>query len=156
MLEGICTATSVPYTNIRMGSLIGPSFDQRIVNHFIFQSLHEGCIKTEINNKRYGFLDIDDAVTGLVAVIKSNPNRWEKVYNLGRIETYTLLEIAENIKDYFSTTKQLDITIDQQMGTGDLNTALNSNLFMRDFAIHPKVTLLESIIKICEDIENHV
>ena len=38
MLESICRGSKTRYTNLRMASLIGPGFDQRIVNRLVRQA----------------------------------------------------------------------------------------------------------------------
>ena len=49
--------------------------------------------------QRYGFLDVRDAVEGLVKLAMSNPKSWKETYNLGRNESYTLLDVVECIAE---------------------------------------------------------
>ena len=93
LLEARCQG--IPHTNIRMASLIGPGFDQRVVNKMVKKALAGERLSVQENGSRFGFLDVRDAAAGLLAVCKSNPATWKAVYNLGPDDFVSLTEIAD-------------------------------------------------------------
>ena len=90
----ICNDMRVPWTSIRMASLIGPGFDARFVNKMVIAALETHEITVADNGSSFGFLDVRDAAEGLVRLLESNPERWDKVYNLGPRVTYGISQVA--------------------------------------------------------------
>ena len=82
------------HTNLRMASLIGAGFDQRITNKFAKQIIAGQQITLTGGEQRFGFLDVRDAASGILTAAKDQ-GEWEETYNLGGGQSYTLLEIAE-------------------------------------------------------------
>lgn len=154
LLQSICREKPVHYTNIRMASLIGPGFDQRIVNRFVKQALETWKLRVNDNNQRFGFFDVRDAVTGLTAILKSNPEEWQKVYNLGNEHTYSLLEMAEAVSNVLKKNENLDVEIEVEADDKFSNSALDAGRFYSAFNFRPCVTLKESIEKILEREKN--
>jgi nucleoside-diphosphate-sugar epimerase len=148
MLESICTNTETAFTSVRMASLIGPDFDPRIVNRFVKQALQDGVVTVKRNRQRFGFFDIEDAVTALSAMLISDPSKWQKVYNLGGRGTYTLIEMAEAVEKACSAAKKVVIKITE--GDEYANSGLRADLFYRDFGFDPVVTLDQSVEKIVQ------
>ncbi len=99
MMEKMTSIISndIAHTNIRLASLIGEEFDQRIVNKLIDRVLKDGRIEI-VNSKRvFGFLDINDAVSAFEYLIKSEPGKWQEVYNVGIEHGYSLNKVAQTI-----------------------------------------------------------
>lgn len=150
MLESLFEGTGIATTNIRMASLIGPHFDQRIVNRFVKQASRDGFLRVEVNDKHYGFLDVEDAVDGLLKLIMSGCKNWEKIYNLGGDRTYTLVEIADTVNDFFQRTFDKAITIEKVDGNGSYNSSINSEKFKKTFKFASSLSLYQSIERICK------
>ena len=98
MLESVCKGKNIKYTNLRMASLIGPGFDQRIVNRFVKQAYEGEPIHINISDRRFGFLAIEDAVSAIIALIDKKDVLWKSVYTVGNAESYSIDEIVENVK----------------------------------------------------------
>ena len=133
ILESICRGSNTVFTNLRMASLIGPGFDQRIVNRFVKQALETGTLNVKRNQKKFGFFDVEDAVDRIVAMLGSKKMTWKHVYNLGRDGAYTLIGIAETVKDVVKgeTGKQIEIIVTDGDEIG--NSELNVRSFEKDF-----------------------
>ncbi len=84
----------IPHTNLRMASLIGVGFNQRIVNKFAQMIIEGKQISIAGGNQLFGFLDVRDAASGIIAAALSD-KEWDEAYNLGTNKAYTLSEIAE-------------------------------------------------------------
>ena len=84
----------IRHTNLRMASLIGAGFNQRITNKFAMKVIHAEQITLSGGNQLFGFLDVRDAASGILKIAMDSGD-WAPVYNLGNNAAYTLLEIAE-------------------------------------------------------------
>lgn len=71
------------HTNIRMASLIGPCFEQRVVNKLLKKAMETGSVSVLDGDMHYGFMDVDDAVVGLLFVLNSCDNNYQETYNFG-------------------------------------------------------------------------
>ena len=149
LLEAYCG--DKPHTNIRLASLIGPGFDQRVVNKMVRRALESGVIEVCDNGSRFGYLDVLDAADALVAVCESDPDEWEQVYNLGPEGGVTLTEIAE------CAAKEVGARCGRQvklrMGGSDsqaTSSVLDSALFDRSFDWEARNSLLETVKRIVD------
>lgn len=142
----ICHST--PHTNIRLASLIGAGFEQRITNKFVGQALAGKSIYIEGGSQRFGFLDVRDAVSGLAALIENNMEILNEEYNLGTNESYTLEEIVENVCKL--SWKYSKTTVDYKIEKKDIyfNSAMNCTRFMESFHWKPSYTLIDTLEEI--------
>lgn len=150
LLESICKGSVTTYTNIRMASLIGPGFDQRIVNRFVKQALETGKLTVKRNGQRFGFMDVKDAGGAIVKVTDSDPQKWGKVYNLGPEGAYSLTEIAGMVKDLVESSGKGPVEIAMTEGDETGSTAVDASAFYKDFEFRPAVSMEESIRRIME------
>ena len=84
-----------PHTNVRLSTIIGPSTKERVTNKFFARIIQGEDIIVQGGMQVFSFLDVRDAASGFVRLIKSDGSMWKKVYNLGTHEYKTLLEIAQ-------------------------------------------------------------
>lgn len=133
-----------PHTNIRMASLLGTDYDQRIVNRMVDQALKGAQLKVVGGMQRYGFLDVRDAAAGIVKLALSDADTWKEVYNLGRNESYTLIDVVECIVAEMKvlTGRETQYTVTE--GQDDRNSSLDASVFMHDFDWRPDITLSET------------
>lgn len=96
LLKAHCS--EMPHTSIRLASLIGPGFDQRVVNKMIKKAIAGETIVVTDNGSRYGYLDVRDAASGILAVAKNAPESWLPVYNLGIKQGLSLTDIGRSIE----------------------------------------------------------
>ena len=134
----------IPHTNIRLASLLGVGYEQRIVNRMLTRALKDGSLQVIGGMQRYGFLDVRDASSGLITISQSDENRWELVYNLGRMESCTLLEVTQMIveklqeRGYFT-----EYTVTE--GSDTRNSAIDASRFMKDFDWRPHISLEQTV-----------
>lgn len=150
MLESICKWSKTKYTSLRMASLIGPGFDQRIVNRFVKQAMETGKLTVKKNQQRFGFFDVEDAVSGIVAMLGVNKLLWKPVYNLGGEGSYTLTEIAEIVKKVVTAKAGKRVEINVIEGEEIGNSEIDAGLFGEEFGSLQVHTLRESIERICQ------
>ena len=94
LTEKVCASRGVAFTSVRLSSLVGPGFDQRVLNKMIRSGLRTGSITVGDNPARYGYLDVADACEGLLALLRLDPEAWSPVYNLGSGGTWTLEDMG--------------------------------------------------------------
>lgn len=148
MLESACKNSSTAYTNVRMASLIGPEFHQRIINRLVKTAIETGQINVAESSQLFGFLDVEDAVYGLSSMLNFESQHWNKVYNLGRHDAYTLKDISEIIAEEFKDIYNRTIVINYQQEQKIMSSAVNADLFMNTFNYRPHISLKESIRRI--------
>lgn len=148
MLESICRGSKTKYTSLRMASLIGPGFDQRIVNRFVKQAIETGKLTVQRNQQKFGFFDVEDAVSGIIAMLVSNEKSWKSVYNIGGVGTYTLVEIAETVRMVIAETVGTKVGVEVIEGEKFMNSDLNCAMFYNAFDFVPQFSLSESVNKI--------
>lgn len=148
MLESDCKGSVTRYTNLRMASLIGPGFDQRIVNRFVKQAYSGEVLHVVINDQRFGFLDIEDAVGAIISLIEREVILWRTLYTVGTGEGYSVKEIAESVKRVFEKLglvfPEIDIKQDEKKGW----TAVDYHQINMDTGFKPVYSLEKSIYRI--------
>jgi len=133
------------HTNIRLASLLGIGYDLRIVNRMIMQAIAGKELTVVGGMQRYGFLDVRDAADGLVRIATSKQANWKDVYNLGRVESYTLLEvvgiICKELKDKYGIDTKSSVTD----GIDERNSSIDPTRFIEEFKWVPQISLAKTI-----------
>ncbi len=143
------------FTNIRLGSLIGAGYDQRIINRLTESAILNHSMTVIGGMQRYSFLDVRDAAEAIIRVAVSEQIEWKCVYNLGTKESYNLLEIVNKLKDVLKDNqREVDIIIKD--GNDKRNSAINAGLFMNTFDWKPKYSIDDTILEIVQDKLNMV
>lgn len=137
------------YTSVRLASLLGTGYDQRIINRMVDQALVGKELMVVGGMQRFGFLDVRDAAEGILKMIMSNPKSWKQKYNLGRMESYTLIEVADCIVSQLKM-YGIDAGYTVKEGMDARNSSMNINRFMKDFRWKPKIPLSKTIADIIE------
>ena len=152
MLDSICRKADTKYTNLRMASLIGPGFNQRIINRLAIKMIQHEQITIVRQEKYMGFLDICDAVEAIMAIIKTPYLTWRPVYNVGNEKGYTV----EHIYDVLASILKKKIVIDNpivETGSEISTTAVSYGQLHDDTGYVPMVDLEESINNILAQLE---
>lgn len=145
MLESICRKSKTKFTNLRMASLIGPGFDQRIVNRLIKQAFRGETLRIVKSEQRFGFLDVQDAVTAVYSLLNEEIAEWNHIYNVGNGKSYRISDIADCIMRVFHQ-RGLDFPqMDIEAGSGSGNTGVAYSLLMNDTGYKPTVDLNTSV-----------
>lgn len=144
MTNAVCRKNR--HTNIRLASLIGPGFDQRLLNKFVVQALKNEKIKAIDSGQIYGLLDVADAVDGIIKVILDNES-FDENYNLGIIDGYSVLELTNAVIELCGGNNDVIVL----KGDDYINTTMNCERFYDRFGWNPKVSLQESIIRIIRE-----
>ena len=143
MLEVYCG--DIPHTNLRMASLIGAGFNQRIVNRFVAKALNMEQISVIRSGQRFGFLDVRDAAAAVLAVLSTNPSEWKPIYNTGGSMSFTLNDLMREIQDVFRQEKLPFPEVIYTEGEQTSSTVLNCQLLTEDTGFMPAYSMQESV-----------
>lgn len=152
LLESICR--NIPHTNIRLASLIGAGFNQRIVNRFVMQALETGSLTVKENKKIFSFMDISDAAAGIISMLDSDFSKWKPVYNLGTDNAYSLTDIARTVNEVISERENISINISTEHNEDTGSSSLCNDLFLSDFGYKAETELKQSVVKIYNAIKS--
>ena len=139
----LCAA--VPHTNLRLASLIGAGFDQRVPNKLVAKALAGEELKVLTGPQYYGFLDVRDASDAITTMIKSDTAAWSEVYNLGTNESYTLEDIVKTVVEIYNQKFSANITYKTELSEKHFNSVLSCRKFNEDFHWSPRYSLIDTI-----------
>lgn len=146
LLEACCSR--MPHTNIRLSSLIGPGFDQRVVNKMVKAALRAGVVSVRGGNQKFDYMDVRDAADAIAAIVESDSGRWRPVYNLSSDHPATLSEIAETVS-FVLASLDVECCVEKLSQDGVSScSAVDSALFRKDFSWMPKYSLTDSVTAI--------
>jgi nucleoside-diphosphate-sugar epimerase len=148
MLIASCSSSDTNYTNLRMASLIGPGFNQRITNRFVQQALIDKRLNVVLSKKIYGYLDVMDAVTGIMTLINTQSDSWSSLYNLGPKDGYSIRDIAGFVCEVAEEFSIGPVTCVFEHSNEYSNSLLDSSKFYDELMWHPSIPMRESIRRI--------
>lgn len=151
MLGSICKKSKTSYTSLRMASLIGPGFDQRIVNRLAMKLMKQETITVVRQNKKMGFLDVEDAVNAIMAISKTPLSSWKSIYNIGNGIGYTTEEIYNAVASELSNRIEISNPL-FEMGADETSTAVSFEKLKKDTGFVPTIDLNESVKRIVDQI----
>ena len=92
----------VLYLNLRPSSLVGPNFPQRITSRLVKKALDDHEISINLNGQIFSYTHVKDTARALLAAAGlDREEQWNKVYNIGSDEQYTIEDIAQSIEELF-------------------------------------------------------
>lgn len=146
LLRNICR--DIPYTNIRLASLIGPGFDVRVPNKMVKNAIEKKIIIAEKCNKKFGYLDVIDASKAITKILALDKKIWKHIYNLGGERAYSIVEMAELVAKTVERWTGLSVLINKIEGEGTYNSSLNSSLLEGDIKRFQETKFEDSIHRV--------
>lgn len=150
MLESACQGSKTKFTNLRMASLIGPGFDQRIVNRFALKIIQNEVITVARQKKEMGFLDVEDAVSAVLALITTPGDRWRSVYNAGNGQAYTIEEIFNKVSSVVEEKTGITVSPVFEDKEDQSSSRLAYDCLHLDTGFEPQMMLHDSVERIVE------
>src|SRR5699024_2823188 len=147
----LCEKHNINYSNIRLGSLTGLNFDARMTNRFVKKAINGELITINGGNQKISYLDVRDAATGLIKMIKQNPNNWRPIYNLGNQSYFTLIELIDIIKEKAKKNDLNNLDIKISEGDSNYNNIMNNTCFYEQFSFKPEFSLNKIIDELFEE-----
>ncbi|GAB2538034.1 NAD-dependent epimerase/dehydratase family protein [Gracilibacillus alcaliphilus] len=127
----------INYSNIRLASLTGNELEARMTNRFVKNALSNKSIIINGGNQKISYLDVRDAAEALIQMLNVDPNQWNNVYNLGNHYYFTVLELAETVKQQAADLLGREVKLEITEGNDDFNNLINSSQFYNDFNWRP-------------------
>lgn len=149
-LNSLCRR--IKHTNLRMASIIGAGFNQRLTNKFALKISAGEQITISGGNQLFGFLDVRDAAAGIIKIALSK-NDWQEIYNFGTNNAYTLRELAETAVE---TGRDLGFRADVPViipSDDWQNSSIVADRFMKDFDWRPQYSLKDTMKSIFDAIK---
>ncbi len=134
------------YTNLRLSSLIGIGFDQRLTNKFVKNAINGDVIEIVGGQQILSFLDVRDAANGILSLLLTNPEKWDKIYNLGSELRYSLSEIVNIVKSVGENYIKDSIEVRIEQKEIKMESGMDSSKFYSFTNWKPRYNL-ESIIE---------
>lgn len=125
--ENFAKKNNINYINIRLASIVGPGFDQRIINKLIKKYIDDENISLKEKYETFSYLNVKDAAKGYLEIIESKTLSWNRNLNLGTDEKYTISDIMRAIQDNIEHNYlgKIDITIEtKNLRTNEINTSI--------------------------------
>lgn len=147
--------SSTKLTSIRLASLVGVEYPERVINKIIKNAIETKSISIANDKNVLGYMDIEDAVNGLYQfVINSTPENWKAIYNFGQKyeNVISLKVIAQTIKSLFEKINwNIELNINE-MKKADKSCLMDSRWFFKDSNWQPEISLRQSIENIFTEI----
>lgn len=139
---------NVDYLNIRLGSVIGPGFNQRFINKLIINFMNRNPIEIIDNGYKHSFIFIDDLVKNLNQVILSDI-KWNDNYNLGSDNYYTISEVMNMIMKIVSNGKPDIISKKESIDKIPFTNRISNDKIKKFLDNYYDISLEEAISKLC-------
>ena len=128
--------------------MIGPEYDIRFIFKFVVSAIEDKCIHIKGGQQTFSFLDIKDAASAIMSLISTDHNLWSKVYNVGHYERYSVMEIAQLIKDVAHDDLGIEVNIIVDEKSLSVDVGMDCSLFNHEVSWMPKYMLKDSIKEI--------
>ncbi len=152
----MCHDKGVPFTSVRMASLIGPDFNQRFVNKMVCCAIETGVVTVIDNGSRFGFLDVEDAAEGLLRLMLSKAEAWDACYNLGQPSSYTTTEVASvvaiAVSESVRSCEVVESTRHCETEITPIDSSVDSSRFADAMGWSPLLSIKDSVYKILSSI----
>jgi nucleoside-diphosphate-sugar epimerase len=133
------------FTSVRLGSLVGPGFDVRVMNKFVAQARAGQDLRVMGGGQRFSYLDIRDAAAAFLALAEQPAASWRPLYVMGHPQAVTLLEMAEAVARLAPEYTGHDVAVNVEPGGKWTSTELAPAAFMQDTGWTPQYTLEATI-----------
>lgn len=150
IVASICEQKKVNYSNIRLASLTGPNFDVRMTNRFVKMAIESEPITINGGDQLISYLEVRDAAEALIKMVEIDKCEWEKQYNLGNNNSFSLNELIEVIKTTGREYGVHNIEVVYKEDNSNFNNSLTSDLFYQEFNWKPKYYVEEMVKELFE------
>ena len=148
----IFSGSDTQFVNIRMASLVGLPYPERITNKMVKIALENRKIKIVGGGQIFSFLHLNDAVSGLLALINTTNCPLQINYNLGTSERYSIKELASVIAESVKSQTGKSVAIDVEKSDIKYAIPLDVSAFASDFQWQAKFTLRDIINEAVESL----
>lgn len=158
LVEETLKDSDVHFSNLRLASLIGPSYfyPNNIVYKFILQGLQKGKFKIVGGKQNFSFLDVRDAVMAIYKLACSELGNEDKFLNLGAESNINIKELGNIVKKVLYEKYKLDVDYDFEFADIELNSGMDSSKLYNKLSWKPKYSIKDTITNTAEYIHGVV
>lgn len=135
------SSKNICFSNIRLASLSGSGLEVRMTNRFVKKALERETIIINGGKQNISYLDVRDAASAIIAMINTDSSSWSPVYNLGNFDYFTILELAETVREAAKEYSINNVEFEIREGNDNFNNLINSELFYSHFKWKPHYTM---------------
>ena len=136
--------------SLRMANLIGPKFDQRVLNRMIAGALGTGSIDVSSPTTTVDQLDFRDAAGAIVAVIAAQGWDSHGVVNIGSGQPVALDAMGQRVGALVEQITGARVTVTTDARTPGTNSALDIDRFRSITDFEPQFTLEDTAAEIVQ------
>lgn len=147
--------TKMKITHLRLASLIGNEYPERVINKIISNAKEHDCISINNDKNVFGYMDLEDAVSGIAAFIQNSDYlNWDFCYNLGvqQSEFKDFSFIAQSIAKLFAERGERKTLEIHQKGKAEKLCRMDSENFYMTAKWKPHFSLDAAIEKIFREL----
>jgi len=138
------------FTNIRLASLSGPGFDVRLTSKFVKSAIEGRPLEIKGGSQLLSFMDVRDAAAGILRLLTIEPAEWFQTYNLGSPWQYSILEIAEIVKELAKDYTEKEVSINVKKEDDGFKSGIDSSRFYEQTDWDPEFGMEEMIRSLFE------
>lgn len=134
------------FMNLRLSSLIGPSFEQRVINKFAHQILDGGDLSVRGGDQIFDFMAVQDAATAIAKITQIGVVSNISTLNVGAENPLRLHEIATRTANALESHVERKIKVDiLPADIPNISSALDCTLLKTHYSFEPRTSLEQSI-----------
>lgn len=142
------------HTSIRLGTVAGGAkglLPTDVISKLVAKAIKSEPINIVGGKQEMERIDVRDAVSGVIAVLKTSDSIWKPVYNLGSAQPISLIELAEQITEVVAAEKNIarsEILVEEK----EIRQAfgLSTDAFCTDFNWKPAYSYKDMIRSVIE------
>lgn len=136
-------------TVVRLDSIAG---NQKMLPAFVASAIEKHAIHVVGGSQIFSFMDVRDAASGLVALIKSDSGKWKPVYNLGPNDRrFTIMQLAQLTGRVIEKRGFGKVAISLEKKDVCQFAGMDSSSFMLDTGWIPQYNMEDIISKLCDE-----
>lgn len=148
--EVIFAGKNTQFVSVRMASLVGLPYPERIINKMVKFALAGNKIKIVGGSQLFSFLHIEDAACALALLAGTPVENLQGLYNLGTAECYDINKLAAVIAETIETKTGRGIAIETEYADVKYSIPLDVAAFTRDLQWNARIALPQIVSEIVD------
>jgi nucleoside-diphosphate-sugar epimerase len=136
--------------SIRLASLTGgkEGLKPEVISKFVTSAIRGENIRIIGGGQIFSYIDVRDAVSGILSLIQTDANKWKTVYNLGSNQRYTIIELADLVAEVAETYCSTPLKIEIERKDIQQDVGMDSSRFYHDMNWRPKYDMIGTIVSL--------
>lgn len=132
--------------HLRLASLIGVGFDQRLVNKMVARAVETDQLTVTGGSQVFDFMDVRDAARAVALLSLAHMDASRDIVNVGSGQQHTLLQIAEAVSTALREERGSSVSVEVVESTAvSTSSALETSKLIQQYRFLPKFPLARTI-----------